>query len=68
MKRAITENASSTPIGPTTVQTALQMRTDDGLYLNIHEAACTDYPTMHLTYQEINNTFVTSSHPRCTWR
>ena len=58
MKRAITENASSTPIGPTTVQTALQMRTDDGLYLNIHEAACTDYPTMHLTYQENNNTFV----------
>lgn len=63
MKRAITENASSTPIGPTTVQTALQMRTDDGLYLNIHEAACTDYPTMHLTYQEINNTFVSHLTP-----
>ena len=63
MKRAITENASSTPIGPTTVQTALQMRTDDALYLNIHEAACTDYPTMHLTYQEINNTFVSHLTP-----
>lgn len=63
MKRAISENASSTPIGPTTVQTALQMRTDDGLYLNIHEAACTDYPTMHLTYQEINNTFVSHLTP-----
>ena len=63
MKRAITENASSTPIGPTTVQTALQMRTDDGLYLNIHEAACTDYPTMHLTYQEKNNTFVSHLTP-----
>lgn len=63
MKRAITENASSTPIGPTTVQTALQMRTDDGLYLNIHEAACTDYPTMHLTYQENNNTFVSHLTP-----
>lgn len=63
MKRAISENASSTPIGPTTVQTALQMRTDDGLYLNIHEAACTDYPTMHLTYQEKNNTFVSHLTP-----
>ena len=63
MKRAITENASSTPIGPTTVQTALQMRTDGGLYLNIHEAACTDYPTMHLTYQENNNTFVSHLTP-----
>lgn len=63
MKRAITENASSTPIGPTTVQTALQMRTDDGFYLNIHEAACTDYPTMHLTYQENNNTFVSHLTP-----
>ena len=63
MKRAISENASSTPIGPTTVQTALQMRTDDGLYLNIHEAACTDYPTMHLTYQENNNTFVSHLTP-----
>ena len=63
MKRAITENASSTPIGPTTVQTALQMRTDDGLYLNLHEAACTDYPTMHLTYQEKTNTFVSHLTP-----
>lgn len=63
MKRAITENASSTPIGPTTVQTALQMRTDDGLYLNLHEADCTDYPTMHLTYQENNNTFVSHLTP-----
>ena len=63
MKRAISENASSTPIGSTTVQTALQMRTDDGLYLNLHEAACTDYPTMHLTYQENNNTFVSHLTP-----
>ena len=63
MKRAISENASSTPIGPTTVQTALQMRTDDGLYLNLHEAACTDYPTMHLTYQEKTNTFVSHLTP-----
>ena len=33
---------------PTGVQTALQMKTDEGLYLNIHEAATLDFPTMHL--------------------
>ncbi len=32
----------------TGVQTALQMKTDDGLYINIHEAAVLDYPTMNL--------------------
>lgn len=63
MKSAIAENVSSTPIGPTTVQTALQMRTDDGLYVNLHEAACVNYPTMHLTYQENNNTFVSHLTP-----
>ena len=63
MKSAIAENVSSTPISPTTVQTSLQMRTDDGLYINLHEAACADYPTMHLTYQENNNTFVSNLTP-----
>ena len=37
-----------TAFSRTGVQTALQMRTDDGLYINIHEAATLDYPTMHL--------------------
>ena len=37
-----------TPFSKTGVQTALQMKTDDGLYLNIHEAATIDFPTMHL--------------------
>jgi len=41
-------NSSSTPFSPNGVQTALQLKTDDGLYINIHEAACTDYATMHL--------------------
>lgn len=63
MKKAIVDNASQTPIGPTTVQTALQMRTDDGIYLNLHEAACIDYPTMHLTYNPSNNTFVSHLTP-----
>ena len=63
MKKAIKANSSSTPAGPTTVQTALQMRTADGLYVNLHEAACMDYPTMHLTYNEQNNTFVSHLTP-----
>ena len=37
-----------TAFSKTGVQTALQMKTDDGLYINIHEAATLDYPTMHL--------------------
>ena len=37
-----------TAFSNTGVQTALQMKTDDGLYINIHEAATLDYPTMHL--------------------
>ena len=41
------DNASMTPV-QNAVQTALQMRSDDGLYINIHEAACINYATMHL--------------------
>ena len=39
-----------TAFSKTGVQTALQMKTSDGLYLNIHEAATLDYPTMHLDF------------------
>ena len=35
------------------LQTALQMKTDDGLYINIHEAATLDFPTMHLELKKI---------------
>ena len=41
------DNASMTPV-QNAVQTSLQMRSDDGLYINIHEAACINYATMHL--------------------
>ena len=47
MKTAVTPNASQTPFSPTGVQTALQMKTDDGLYINLHEAALVDYSCMH---------------------
>ena len=40
-----------TAFSRTGVQTALQMKTDDGLYINIHEAATLDYPTMHLNLE-----------------
>lgn len=45
-------NVSSTVFSDTGVQTSLQLKTDDGIYLNIHEAACVDYSTMHLNIDE----------------
>lgn len=45
-------NVSSTAFSDTGVQTSLQLKTDDGIYLNIHEAACVDYSTMHLNLDE----------------
>ena len=41
-------NSSVAVFSPTGVQTSLQMKSEDGLYINIHEAACLDYATMHL--------------------
>ncbi len=51
------DNASTTTFSPTGVQTSLQLKTDDGVYLNIHEAATTDYPTMHLNLNDTTMTF-----------
>ena len=49
MKTAVNwDNSSVAVFSPTGVQTSLQMKSDDGLYINIHEAACLDYATMHL--------------------
>ncbi len=60
---AIRSNASQTPAGPTCVQTALMIKTDDGIYMNIHEAACVDYATMHLNYDENSHKFVSLLTP-----
>ncbi len=57
MKDAVTENSSQTPIWEGGVQTALMMRSDEGLYINLHEAACIDYSTMHLNYDDSTMTF-----------
>lgn len=47
----------ASPVGPTSVQTSLQLVTDDGLYINIHEAALVDYSCMHLTLDDNTLTF-----------
>ena len=57
MSEAICSNASQTLFSPTGVQTALQMKTDDGLYINIHEAALVDYSCMHLNLDDKNMVF-----------
>ena len=57
MQQAITPNSSQTPFSATGVQTSLQMKTDDGLYINIHEAALVDYSCMHLDLDDKNMVF-----------
>ncbi len=57
MKDAICSNASQTQFSPTGVQTSLQMKTDDGLYINLHEAALVDYSCMHLDLDDKNFIF-----------
>ena len=57
MKSAITGNASQTQFSPTGVQTSLQMKTADGLYINLHEAALEDYSCMHLNLDDKNLIF-----------
>ena len=57
MKSAITGNASQTQFSPTGVQTSLQMKTADGLYINLHEAALVDYSCMQLNLDDKNLIF-----------
>lgn len=57
MQGAITGNASQTCFSPTGVQTSLQMKTADGLYINLHEAALVDYSCMHLNLDDKNFIF-----------
>ena len=63
MKSAISDNASQKIFSPTGVQTALQLKTDDGLYLNIHEAALVDYSCMNLELDDSNFVFTTHLTP-----
>ncbi|TAI46801.1 glycoside hydrolase family 97 protein [Flagellimonas allohymeniacidonis] len=60
MDEAVTPNASQTPFSKNGVQTALMLKTDKGIYINIHEAALVEYACIHL---EVNpGTFVLESH------
>ena len=53
----ITPNASQEQFSETGVQTSLQLKTDDGIYINLHEAALVDYPCMHLNLDDKNMVF-----------
>ena len=50
-------NVSQTSFSPTGVQTSLMLKSDNGLYINLHEAALVDYPAMHLDLDDSNMTF-----------
>ena len=53
----ITPNASQEQFSDTGVQTSLQLKTDDGIFINLHEAALVDYPCMHLNLVDKNMVF-----------
>lgn len=57
MANSTTSNLSQTSFSPTGVQTALMMKTDDGLYINLHEAALINYACMHLNLDDKNMIF-----------
>ena len=52
MKNAITPNSSQTPFSETGVQTSLMLKSDDGIYINLHEAALINYSCMHLNLDD----------------
>jgi hypothetical protein len=62
MKDAVTPNVSQTTFSPTGVQTPLMLKSQDGLYINIHEAALVNYSAMNLNLDDrsfILTTFLT---------
>ena len=57
MKQSMTDNVSQFVFSPTGVQTALMMKTKEGLYINLHEAALVDYALMNLNLDDKNFIF-----------
>lgn len=57
MAKSITANVSQTSFSPTGVQTSLMMKSNDGIYINLHEAALINYPVMHLNLNDKNMIF-----------
>lgn len=62
-EKGVPDNSSQTPFSPAAVQTSLQMKTDEGLYVNIHEAALVDYSCMHLVLDPATLTFTSALTP-----
>ncbi len=46
------QNVAQSGFSPTGVQTSLMLKTDEGIYINIHEAALVDFPAMHLNLDD----------------
>ncbi len=63
MTKSITANLAQTSFSNSAVQTSLIMKTDTGLYINIHEAALIDYSTMHLILDAESMVFESSLTP-----
>ncbi len=57
MKQSMTDNVSQYVFSPTGVQTSLMMKTKEGLYINLHEAALVDYALMNLNLDDKNFIF-----------
>ncbi|WP_194777403.1 glycoside hydrolase family 97 protein [Pararhodonellum marinum] len=57
MEKAVTENLSQFSFSNTGVQTSLMMKSEDGLYINLHEAALVNYAAMHLNLDDENFVF-----------
>ncbi|MBV7529176.1 glycoside hydrolase family 97 protein [Chitinophaga sp. sic0106] len=57
MSKAVTPNVSQTTFSPTGVQTSLMMKSADGIYINLHEAALINYSCMHLDLDDKNFVF-----------
>lgn len=63
MATAVTPNASQQTFSETGVQTALMLKSDDGMYINIHEAALIEYPCMHLELNDESMVFTSFLTP-----
>lgn len=57
---AVTDNPSQKQFSKTGVQTPLMLKSDDGIYINLHEAALLDYSAMSLDLDD--KTFILETH------
>jgi len=63
MKEAVTPNVSQTTFSETGVQTSLLMKSEEGIYINLHEAALVGYSAMHLELDDVNLVFTSHLTP-----